>query len=87
MAANEEFDLTDLTDRVGRLQADLKMADRVNGKLIRLMKAVLVAWHGWEWDFPEDAGFTALKAAVEEMEEAFNDAEDRARQLQDSCDS
>ena len=78
MSAEAEFDLTDLTDQVGRLKADLKEADRVNGRLIRLMKNVLVAWHGLERTIPKDAGFDALQVAVAEMEDAFHDAEARA---------
>jgi hypothetical protein len=66
--AGEEFDLTDLTDQVGRLKRNLKEADRLNGKLMRLMKNVLVAWH--DSTRPE-----LLETAMAELEEAFNDAE------------
>jgi len=71
----DEFDTSDLTDRVGKLQKDLEMADQVNGKLIRLMKNVLIAWHG----LVEKPQASELAAVMVELEEAFHAEEARRR--------
>lgn len=72
----DEFDLTDLTNQVGRLRVELEQADRLNGRLIRLMKDVLIAWH-------DDTTCMSLKDchklddAMALLEDAFNEAEAR----------
>lgn len=65
-----EFDVSDLTDKVSRLEIELAQADRLNGKLMRMIENVLAAWHELE----ENPETEAMDAAMAELEEAFDEA-------------
>lgn len=52
------------------LLSHLEMADRVNGKLIRLMESVIVAWRQCDKDV---TNASLMVAAMDEMETAFEE--------------
>jgi len=66
----KEFDLTNITNKIERLEHDLKIADQVNGKLIRLLNNVISAWH--EYDVPLNVpGGAEMDVAMSELMEAM----------------
>ena len=69
----DEFDTTDITNRAQRLEAELRRADTINGKLMRMIEEVLASW----LEDPANATPESLRKALEALEAAYNESRDR----------
>jgi hypothetical protein len=70
---SDEFDITDITNRAQRLEADLRRADTINGKLMRMIEDLLASW----LEDPANATPESLRNALEALEDAYNESRDR----------
>ena len=71
---NSDFDLSEVTDKANRLELELRQADKLNGKLMRLVGRVLEAWDACDGDINNAFG---VVEAMAELEGAFDEARER----------
>lgn len=69
----DEFDTTDVTGKLHNLADDLRRADSINGKLMRMIEDVLSSW----LEDPSNATPESLRKALEALEAAYNESRDR----------
>lgn len=74
MTINDEFDVTDLTSKVSSLEEELRQADRLNGRLVRVLEDIKEAWHSGDLDriaeLMEELGREDKKEGKEESTDA-----------------